>query len=362
MIRTGYILSLRHDMVWFLGLPFIAVGFALVSQNYLPFVALASINLWITAPHQFVTFLRTYGHREDRVRWKGLLIAAPIFIFLMTMTGFFFAPLTVALLVMLWDHQHSIMQQHGFARIYDFKAGSGDSLTRRQDLALHWVLYGNLLVNAPLFSSIWMRELHRWHVPLSVSAIETVQALSWATLILYSALYLIGVMRAIRGGASINPIKYIFIGASYFLWYFTAWHTHSLLVLGIAHRIMHGVQYIVIVYWFLRRKGDSANSESDFAIRLTRRGNVMKFLLACAAWAGIYQLLIGLPLETTFFGLFDFAGLYEHIPSYGLNAMDQNTAYDIFAVTLIDTLAITHYYFDSFIWKVRDQAVQEGLS
>jgi len=28
---------------------------------------------------------------------------------------------------------------------------------------------------------------------------------------------------------------------------------------------------------------------------------------------------------------------------------------------LISAIAVIHYYFDSFIWKVRDEHVQEGL-
>ena len=49
--KTGYILSPRADLVWFLGLPFFAVAVALGFQAWLPYVAVASINLWITIPH-----------------------------------------------------------------------------------------------------------------------------------------------------------------------------------------------------------------------------------------------------------------------------------------------------------------------
>ena len=48
-----------------------------------------------------------------------------------------------------------------------------------------------------------------------------------------------------------KTVKYAFIGASYFLWYFVGWHTHSILLWGVAHRIMHGVQYIMYVYVYM---------------------------------------------------------------------------------------------------------------
>ena len=71
MFQIGYILSRRGDLVWFIGLPFCAVLFALSSQLWLPAVALSSIALWITIPHHFATWVRTYGFSEDWKRWTG---------------------------------------------------------------------------------------------------------------------------------------------------------------------------------------------------------------------------------------------------------------------------------------------------
>ena len=70
MFQTGYILSRRADLVWFLGLPFAAIFMALGAQRWLPFVAVASINLWITVPHHYATWVRTYGMPEDWQRFK----------------------------------------------------------------------------------------------------------------------------------------------------------------------------------------------------------------------------------------------------------------------------------------------------
>jgi hypothetical protein len=35
--------------------------------------------------------------------------------------------------------------------------------------------------------------------------------------------------------------------------------------------------------------------------------------------------------------------------------------YELFAMAMVDAVAMVHYYFDSFIWKVSDRTVQEGL-
>ena len=78
MFQTGYIINPRQDYIWFIGLPLVALAAAIGSQNWLPFVALASINLWITIPHHFATWFRTYGLAEDWRRFKERRIIGPI--------------------------------------------------------------------------------------------------------------------------------------------------------------------------------------------------------------------------------------------------------------------------------------------
>jgi hypothetical protein len=156
--RTGWILSGPADLVWFLGLPFAAVLVALGFQEWLPYVAVASINLWITVPHHYATWVRTYGMPEVWQRFRDRLVIGPVVILIFTIVGLLTAPITLLLLVSAWDHQHSVMQQHGFGRIYDFKAKAGLPSTRRYDLALHWVLYSHMFLNAPMFRFLWIRE------------------------------------------------------------------------------------------------------------------------------------------------------------------------------------------------------------
>lgn len=135
--RTGFIINRGGDFFWFLGLPFLAIGVALACQQWLPAVAIASVSLWITAPHHFATWLRAYGLKEDWQRFKGRLVIGPLVLVGLTLSGMAWAPITLILIITLWDHQHSLMQQHGFARIYDFKARTSAPSTGRFDLALN---------------------------------------------------------------------------------------------------------------------------------------------------------------------------------------------------------------------------------
>jgi len=78
MFKTGYILNPQADLVWFLGLPFFAVALALGFQAWLPYVAVASINLWITIPHHYAGWVRSYGMPDVWERFKDRLIFGPI--------------------------------------------------------------------------------------------------------------------------------------------------------------------------------------------------------------------------------------------------------------------------------------------
>ncbi|HZL91652.1 MAG TPA: hypothetical protein VFB96_24995 [Pirellulaceae bacterium] len=368
MFRLGYIINPRADLLWFLGFPFLGVAVALACHQWLPAVAWASIGLWVTIPHHWATWLRTYGLSEDWQRWKPQLIAGPLVIFGMALLGLKFAPTTLLMVGVLWDHQHSLMQQHGLARIYDFKARAGTPITGRLDLLLHWFLYVNMLITAPLFADTWVREVYSWGVSMTPASMKMLQNASWGATGIYVLVYLAYSASCLARGIPLNPLKYVFIATSYFLWYFTSWHTDSFLVFGIAHRLMHGVQYIVIVYAYLGRKvllGDNAEagtaSASSWVAKLVRSRAAWAFIGAGVLYALVYQLVVLAPLDQFGFGAFNFMAVYGDVPTMGMGGINEKQGYDLFAAAMINALPITHYYFDSFIWKVRDVQVQQGL-
>lgn len=360
IFRTGYILNPRADLVWFLALPFFAVAVAIGCQWWLPYVAVASINLWITIPHHYATWVRTYGMPDVWNRFRDRLIVGPIIIILLTILGLLSAPITLLLLVAAWDHQHSVMQQHGLARIYDFKGRTGMPSTRRFDLALHVVLYTHMFVNAPMFRSLWIRELYRMDIAVSAAFVEALMAATWAALCVYLVIYAWHLWRTVRGGYAINPVKYAFIGASYFLWYYVTWNTESILLYAVAHRIMHGVQYIVMVYAFMDRTASKGTARPGLWTRMVGPGKLRWFLLGGIAYAVLFQFLINHPLDEFGFGVVNFAP-YPAIPEFNLPALGYAGSYALFSQLMVYTYGLMHYYVDSFIWKVRDTQVQGGL-
>jgi hypothetical protein len=344
LIRTGYIVDRRQDYVWFLGLPLAALAFALVSGQYLPGAALAAIALWVTIPHHFVTWLRIYGSPSEFARFKERFIWGPVLLIGFTYLLLHYAPLSLVLIVTLWDHQHSLMQQYGFARVYDFKAKTGAPSTAKFDLYFSWIFFVNMLVVSPLFSTLWVRMLHEWHVPISAAGVQTVHQISWTIAIVYGVVWLGHIAWTLSKGYALNPLKYAFLGVSYFLWYFTSFTTEYLLVYAVAHRIMHGVQYIVMVYYYNRHKVERGAGDSTIINYVAKPGNIKAFLLMCAAYALVFHALSE-----------------GHVRDFGFGIVGFNTNFDLFSYSLLSSFALIHYYYDAFIWKVRKKEVQEGL-
>lgn len=80
--------------------PFIATAIALFFHTSLPYMAEASIAVWITVPHHYAGWMRGYGLGEDWSRWRT-----------------------------------------------------------RLDFWLSVVLYSNMLLTAPLWAELWIAEL-----------------------------------------------------------------------------------------------------------------------------------------------------------------------------------------------------------
>lgn len=336
-IQRGYIVSPSSDRLWFLGLPFLAIAVAIAAEAHLPALWVVLVSAAVTVPHQGVTFLRVFPSRSERSRWPRRLIAGPLIL----IPGVYFMttwnPWLLILIVTLWDHQHSIMQQYGFARIYDHKAGSGAELTPKFDFYLNWVLFVNLLLVTDLWTRFWVRLFAEVGVQPTVAFVDAVQTVSWSVTIAFVVAYTFHVVRSVRDGHAINPTKYLFIAASYFLWYFMAYSTQNMVVFSIAHRIMHGVQYIVMVYFYNLNIVQRTGGDSKLLQTLGKPGP--KYVAAFVGLLAIYAV-----------------GFWQLTLARGFSP-----DYDIFAASLITSFALLHYYMDAFIWKIRKPELAGNL-
>ncbi|HJP33569.1 MAG TPA: hypothetical protein QGF95_23710 [Candidatus Latescibacteria bacterium] len=342
--QVAYVIDRRNDILWFLALPFAAVLFAVFAQQNLPGGALVGVTLWITVPHFMLTGVRLYGTPEEYSRWRDRLVWSPVLLIGLAFVLIKYAPLTLVLLILLWDHQHSFMQQHGFARIYDRKAGAGSLSTKNFDLAFNWIFFGNMLIVSPLFSTIWVSMLHQWRIPIGAESVEMIQSVSWVITAVYGLVYVAHAVYCVRQGHSLNPLKYLFLLASYFLWYYTSFTSEYLMVYAVAHRIMHGVQYNVMIYYFNKHLSERNPEHPSLLRYLAQPQNIVVGILLCVACTIVWVVLTEGHLRDLGFGFVGFGGNF-----------------DLFSFSLISSVAMIHYWFDAFIWKTRQPEIQKGL-
>ncbi len=349
-VSIGFIHTPRADAIWFIALPFIAIAIALLFHTQLPYVAQASIAVWITVPHHYAGWVRGYGLAEDWNQWRTRLIVGPLILIPTVLYGSAFIPITLAILLFLWDHQHSMMQQYGFARIYDFKSGSGAAMTGRWDFWMGIILYTNLLLTAPLWAELWIAELYRWDLALSADAIRTLQTTSYSITLTFLIAYGVHVARSVAAGHTVNPMKYAFVFVSYALWYYVAWQD-SFLIYLVAHRLMHGLQYMAMVYWYVEKKEQVTGAVPRGLGSLS----IVRYVFYGAIYAAVFHLAIGGGFNEMSFGLIT--------ALEGDEAINFSTekATGFYAATAVSAASVCHYYLDSYIWKIRETKTQEGL-
>ncbi|WP_010185713.1 hypothetical protein [Sphingomonas sp. PAMC 26605] len=158
---TRAILGPVRDALLFWGAPlfaFLAVelwlgGWALAAPHDTAAIALKGMFAVIavtTWAHLIAVVPRAYGNRTVFAAHRGKLTVAPIAL----IATLFLSPLALVaagVLAVFWDIYHSAMQNFGFARIYDMKAGNPPEVLRRTDLRLNTLLYvGPLAAGAAL--------------------------------------------------------------------------------------------------------------------------------------------------------------------------------------------------------------------
>lgn len=329
------IIGPRRDAILLWGAPLIA--FVAVQAWVRGFAALAPAPVaqsavWalvagvgvLTFAHLIAVVPRAYLNRQVFAAHRTRLTVVPVVL----VAALIVSPtaLTVAgIAAVLWDVHHSAMQNFGFARLYDLKAGNPPTLLRAADLRLNWVMYvGPLLAGAamlghfdhfPRLDGTALAALAG--VPGILSAQQTiirdVAILAYAAVLVWTV---VDYARAMRSGYRLPAHKLatlVCTGAVSIL----AWGFSPPLVALAAINLYHAVQYFALV-WV--KEG----------ARMTRIGRTqargaIAFGAGCAAFGVAY------------------ATVGEGHPG----------------VLLAPFVAcsLLHFWFDGFIWSVRKKHV-----
>ena len=331
-----WIVSRLWDALLFIGAPVTCAALLLPLARLFPSKSYAFFLLaFFTFGHHLPGFLRAYLDKElfRRYRWRFLL--APILMFSAALWFDQQGLHGLLLFVFAWDIWHVLMQHFGFMRIYDAKTGETDSWTSRMDWAVSISVYLSMIAASPHYRHNLVLQSFQSGFPLRLgeaySLLQT--ALFGCTAALVVAYAVFCVIRWRQGRLNTRKVALltVFIGASWYLYV-----VHDDFIVGFAvWSAFHCLQYYAIVWVY------SANRVAKGAL-----------MSAVATW--LFQ---PTPGRIAAYGalILLYGGInYARILVSGVDWIRYLSAY-------IATSNMLHYYYDGFIWKVRDPKTRQSL-
>lgn len=359
----NWILNPLQDSLFVIGTPLLVLAAALVLFRSLGAVAATSLiivaHIVFTVAHHLPTFIRIYGDVElfQRHRWHFLMAPVVPLTFSAAVLGYLAHRghavenfLYLYIMLALWDPWHFMRQHYGFVRIYDRHNAAPRALAARMDLWLCAIWFGYIM----LASSAWLAELladfeYNVGLPfvrhLPVDAVAGIVELAGAAAVLATFAYAAYLLWCRINGYYISIAKLALLATTFGVMYLAyvpnAWMQATapgwsfkvgFAVVGLVHM----TQYLAIVWRYNR----------NLAMR------------PGAARAGWFQRLHGRG------GWLIGAGYVIVCLAYGELVTTERAGRWIMSVLLAIgfTSTLLHYYFDGFIWKLRQPRNREHLA
>jgi tetratricopeptide (TPR) repeat protein len=311
--------------------PLVAIAGRQISAEviFLYVAAFASIG------HHLPGYLRAYGDRElfARFRWRFLL-APPIA--LAVAVSFTWSGLHgLELLLLGWATWHILMQTYGFVRIYDMKSGAATAASAWIDFLLCASIFaaGIIFSQSRLLGIVETLMLAGLPVPNPTILTYAQWFVGGAAVLMLVVSIAQAIGQSARGAG--NPVKWLLVLSTAWLYWVCGSLTTNLLVGVAMFEIFHALQYYAIVWSFNRRRARLARNQLGPLAALFGDAwwCLWCYIAAIAAFGSLRLLSAGLLESTT-----------------------QNLL-----LALLAASTMLHFYYDGFIWKVREPATQVNL-
>jgi tetratricopeptide (TPR) repeat protein len=334
---SPWILDYWKDLLLFIATPIVIVPLAIVAKSRL---SLEEIALYVAAfgavGHHLPGMLRAYADRELFERFKSRFLLSPMLLLTVCVLFELRKLNGLRVVVLLWGVWHGLAQVYGFARIYDAKAGSFRLLTARLDWCMCVAWFGAGMLYSPGKMVMLLEAFYRSGGPLlpatAIHVFQTAWAIATAAV---TVAFLGNLLRQRLWGHPLNSAKLLLMVSSFSFWWY-AMVGISNVVVGIAlFELFHDVQYLAIVWIYNRKRADKARDVGAFMRFLFRRSGVM----------------IGLYVGMVF--------AYGYVKLLADRMDGQSVQRLLFGFITASTLL--HFYFDGFIWKVRERSTRESL-
>ena len=335
--RSLWILDPVRDLILFVATPLLILplAWAIRASASDQFFALI-VAAFGQVGHNLPGFIRAYGDRDLFRRFRFRFIVAPAMLGAACLFAAFYNIHALILASVAWAIWHALMQTYGFIRIYAAKAGENSAFDRRLDFSACFLWFsGAILLNENPLKLMLSRWYRCGGFLIPASWIDSLQGLWLGLLAIASGLWIIRLIYGCVKGSLPSPVKVLVTITSVgFYWY--AYAIAGNILIGAAmFEVFHDVQYLAIVWLFNRRRVEQSDNPGAF----------LRFVFGrSGALIGIY---VGLCFA---FGSFRFLE-YRLADGPVRNIV----------LAFLATSGLLHYYYDGFIWKIRETDTSQGL-
>jgi len=335
--KTFWILSSWRDLILYVGTPLLLLPMFVLAQARW---SAQDIYVFVAAfgamGHHLPGMIRAYGDRAlfERFRWR--FIFAPIFLLGVCVAFSWWDLKGIVLAVFFWGVWHGMMQTYGFCRIYDAKMGSFAALTRRLDFATCAIWFAAAVLLSPQRMTDTLETYYASGGPfLPPWLLHDVQKIMIVATAIVSVLFLFNFSRMWADGKRPNPVKLALLITTISFWWYCNNGVTNILA-GIAlFEVFHDVQYLSLVWIYNRNRVEKDRSIGGFMRFVFRRSGS----------------LIGL-----YVGLVFAYGSLGYLNSH----LEVETAKRVLT-GIVAASGLLHFYYDGFIWKVRERSTRESL-
>jgi Flp pilus assembly protein TadD len=334
---SPWILDRWRDLVLFVGTPVLLIPiFSAAQARWSAQDIFLFVGAFGAMGHHLPGMIRAYGDRALFRRFKIRFIVAPVALLAICIWSSVYNIQAVQLVALAWGIWHGMMQTYGFCRIYDAKASAKAAARARMDLALCFAWF----LGAVLLSPMRFRSFLDLYYESGGPAIAPALVITLRNAVLFvlagvTVLFLWRQWKDWQGARIVSPIKITLLVSSIAFWWYCNNGVQNILV-GIAlFEVFHDVQYLAIV-WIYNR----ARVERDESIR-----GFMRFVFRrSGSLIGVY---VGLVLA------------YGSIALTTSGVSVEGIKYVL--IGIVTASALLHFYYDGFIWKVRETQTRAML-
>ena len=226
---------------------------------------------------------------------------------------------------------HFVRQQYGWVALYRSKAGEAGRWSKWVDIVaiyaatLYPLVYWHAHLPRRFF---WFKSDDFRGVPVFV------EALCWPVYCLALGLYVAtALLRWVKGNP--NPGKDLVVVTTAMCWYMGIVAFNSDYAFTVTNVLIHGVPYMVLVYWYWARRGSRPNRPGSIRWR-----GLVWFVATIWLLAFVEELV------------WDRAIWHEKAWLFGA-AIEIGPFTEMLVVPLLATPQLSHYILDGFIWKRR---------